>query len=126
MSHARRRVMLPCALAVLPMVFGSHIHSLWVMVLMIGVALAAQQGWSANVYAIASDLFPNNSVASVVGFGSMAGSVAAALFAVATGWILQSTGSYMPIFIYAASAYLIAFGILQWLVPNLEQADVAI
>ena len=125
MSHARRRVMLPCALAVLPMVFGSYIHSLWVMVAMIGIALAAQQGWSANVYAIASDLFPNNSVASVVGFGSMAGSIAAALFAVATGWILQTTGSYRPIFIYSSSAYLLAFGILQWLVPNLEQADLA-
>ena len=105
MSHARRRVMLPCALAVLPMVFGSHIHSLWLMVAMIGIALAAQQGWSANVYAIASDLFPNNSVASVVGFGSMAGSIAAALFAIATGWILQTTGSYMPIFIPPAPTY---------------------
>ena len=123
MSHARRRVMLPCALAVLPMVFGSHIHSLWLVVAMIGIALAAQQGWSANVYAIASDLFPNNSVASVVGFGSMAGSIAAALFAVVTGWILQTTGSYLPIFIYSASAYLVAFGILQWLVPNLERAE---
>lgn len=125
MSRARRRVMLPCALAVLPMVFGSHIHSLWLMVAMIGVALAAQQGWSANVYAIASDLFPTNSVASVVGFGSMAGSISAALLAAATGWILQTTGSYTPIFLYAATAYLMAFGILQWLVPNLERAELA-
>ena len=124
-SRARKSIMLPCAVAVLPMLFGAHIHSLWLIVTMSGVALAAQQGWSANVYAIASDLFPNNSVASVVGFGSMAGSIAASLFAVATGWILQTTGSYTPIFIYSACAYLLAFAVLHWLVPNLERAKLS-
>jgi ACS family hexuronate transporter-like MFS transporter len=123
MPRARRMTMLPCALAVMPMVFASHFHSLWLTVAIAGLALAAVQGWSANVYAIASDLFPNNAVASVVGFGSMAGSVGASIFAVTTGWILQTSGSYLPLFIYSACAYIVAFGIIQWLVPNLERID---
>jgi MFS transporter, ACS family, hexuronate transporter len=71
------------------------------------------------------DLFPSNSVASVVGFGSMVGSVSAALFAVIAGWVLQTTGSYTPLFIYCACSYLIAFGIIQLLVPRLERADMS-
>lgn len=121
--QARRMSMLPCAFAVMPMVFAGSFHSLWLTIAVAGIALAAVQGWSANVYALASDLFPNSAVASVVGFGSMAGSISAALFAVATGWILQSTGSYLPVFLYSACAYILAFGILQWLVPNLERID---
>ena len=123
MATARKMAMLPCALAVLPMLFGAHFNSLWLTVVMVGIALAAQQGWSANVYAMASDLFPNSAVASVVGFGSMAGSIGAALLAVTTGWLLQKTESYTPLFVYAATAYLMAFGILQWLVPRLDQAE---
>jgi ACS family hexuronate transporter-like MFS transporter len=121
MPQARKMAMLPCALAVMPMAFGAHFNSLWLTVVMVGIALAAVQGWSSNVYALASDMFPSSAVGSVVGFGSMAGSIGAAVLAILTGWILQTTGTYTPLFIYAASAYLIAFGILRWLVPNFER-----
>jgi ACS family hexuronate transporter-like MFS transporter len=123
MASARRRAMLPCAIAVMPMVYGAHFSSLWLTVAVVGLALAAVQGWSSNMYGIVPDLFPSNSVASVVGFGSMAGSVSAALFAVIAGWVLQTTGSYTPLFIYCASCYLIAFEILQLLVPRLERIN---
>jgi ACS family hexuronate transporter-like MFS transporter len=123
MAAARRRSMLPCAIAAMPMVYGAHFNSLWLTVAGVGLALAAAQGWSSNMYGVVSDLFPSSSVASVVGFGSMAGSVSAALFAVIAGWVLQTTGSYTPLFIYGASSYLIAFGILQWLAPKLEPID---
>jgi MFS transporter, ACS family, hexuronate transporter len=121
MYKARKMVMFPCALAVLPMVFGAHFNSLAFTVAIVGIALAAQQGWSANVYALASDLFPASAVASVVGFGSMAGSLGATLLAVSVGWVLQFTGSYTPFFIYSATAYLIAFLFLQWLAPRFER-----
>lgn len=123
MASARRRAMLPCAIAVMPMVYGAHFKSLWLTVAIAGLALAAVQGWSSNVYGMVPDLFPSNSVASVVGFMSMAGSVSAALFAVIAGWVLQRTGSYTPLFIYCATSYLVAFGILQLLVPKLERIE---
>lgn len=125
MASARRRAMLPCLLAALPMVYGAHFSSLWVAVGFVGLALAAHQGWSSNAFAMVPDLFPSNSVASVVGFGSMVGSVSAALFAVIAGWVLQKTHSYTPLFIYCACSYAISFGVIQWLVPRLERVDSA-
>lgn len=125
MAGARRRSMLPCAVAAMPMVYGAHFHSLGLTVAAVGLALAAHQGWSSNMYGMVSDLFPSTSVASVVGFGSMAGSVSAALFAVVAGWVLQKTGSYTPLFIYGASSYTVAFVILQWLVPRLDRIESA-
>ncbi len=118
LATARRMAMVPCALAALPMLFGSHLNSLWLTVSLLGLAVAAQQGWSSNVYAIASDWFPRSAVASVVGFGSMVGSLGATLMAVITGWVLQLTGSYTPIFIYCALAYSVAFVVLQGMVPD--------
>jgi len=123
LTKARKMAMLPCAIAVLPMLFGSHFHSLALTVAMMGLALAAQQGWSANVYALAGDLFPAGAVASVVGFGSMAGSLAATLMAVITGWVLQLTGSYTPLFVYAGLAYLGAFAILQIMIPRFSRIE---
>jgi ACS family hexuronate transporter-like MFS transporter len=105
------------------MVYGAHFSSLWVTVAFVGLALAGVQGWSSNMYGIVPDLFPSNSVASVVGFGSMVGSVSAALFAVIAGWVLQRTGSYTPLFLYCAGTYLVAFCILNLLVPRLEKIE---
>jgi ACS family hexuronate transporter-like MFS transporter len=62
-------------------------------------------------------------VASVVGFGTLMGSVGGMIMSWGVGSILQRTGSYVPIFIIAGTAYLIALGFLHWLVPRLERAE---
>jgi ACS family hexuronate transporter-like MFS transporter len=116
--------MLCCALAVLPIVFAARAANLWVAVGLIGLAAAAHQGWSCNVYTLASDMFPKQAVGSVVGFGGMTGAVGGMLIAEVTGYVLQFTGSYLPVFIIAASAYLLALGIVHLLSPRLEPAHV--
>ena len=68
-------------------------------------------------------MFPRQAVGSVVGLGGTAGAVGGMLIAKVTGYILQATGSYVPIFLIAASAYLIALGVIQLLVPRLEPAE---
>ena len=65
--------MLICALSVTPVLLVPQIESLWVAVLLIGLAAAAHQGWSANVFTLVSDSFPRQAVGSVVGIGGMAG-----------------------------------------------------
>ncbi|WP_044174050.1 MFS transporter [Flectobacillus major] len=120
LHKARRTAFLVCAMAVLPMFFGTYYTNLWIAVILVGIALAAQQAWSSNAYTLVSDLFPSNAVASVVGFGSMAGALGGVLFSMIIGWVLNQTGSYAPLFAYAASAYFIAFGVLSWLVPKIE------
>ena len=112
--------MLICALAVVPIIFASMTSSLWVAVILIGIAAAAHQGWSANIFTTASDMFPKQAVGSVVGIGGMAGAIGGMFIAKLVGYILETTGSYVPIFAIAASAYLIALLVIHLLAPRLE------
>jgi ACS family hexuronate transporter-like MFS transporter len=121
-NRARKTAMLIAALAVVPIVFASQATNLWVAVLLVGIAAAAHQGWSANLYTITTDMFPKHAVGTVVGFGGMAGAVGGMLIAKLTGYILQATGSYVPVFFIAGITYLIALGIIHLLVPKLEKA----
>jgi ACS family hexuronate transporter-like MFS transporter len=121
-NAARKTAMLTCALAVVPIVFVTRVSSLWAAVVLIGLAAAAHQGWSANIFTLASDTFPRRAVGSVVGLGGMFGSLGALLLAKVTGYVLQWTGSYLPLFIIAGSAYLTALVIIHILNPRLEPA----
>ncbi len=123
-NASRKTAMLACALAVLPMVFASGAKDLWVAVALISVAAAAHQGWSANLFTLVSDMFPRQAVGSVVGFGGMAGAVGGMLIAKLTGYILQATGSYVPVFLIAAFAYVVALAVIHMLVPRLEPARI--
>jgi MFS transporter, ACS family, aldohexuronate transporter len=124
-NAARKTAMLVAALAVVPMFFAAQASSLWVAVALISLAAAAHQWWSCNVFTLASDMFPRQAVGSIVGFGGMAGAVGGMLIAKLTGALLQWTGSYVPVFIIAASAYLVALLIVHLLVPRLEPARLA-
>jgi ACS family hexuronate transporter-like MFS transporter len=123
-NGARKTAMLVCALSVVPVVFAAKASNLWVAVLLVGLAAAAHQGWSANIFTTASDMFPRKAVGSVVGIGGMAGAIGGMLISKVVGYILQWTGSYVPIFIIAGSAYLIALLIIHLLAPKLEPAEV--
>jgi ACS family hexuronate transporter-like MFS transporter len=122
LNAARKIAMLTCALAVLPIAFAAGARDLWVAVAIISLAAAAHQGWSANLFTLTSDTFPRQAVGSVVGLGGMAGAVGGMLIAKLTGYLLQATGSYVPVFLIAASAYLIAPAVIHLLVPKLEPA----
>lgn len=123
-NAGRKTAMLVCALAVVPIVFASITSNLWVAVLLIGIAAAAHQGWSANIFTTASDMFPKQAVGSVVGIGGMAGAIGGMFIAKLVAYILDSTGSYVPIFAIAASAYLIALLVIHLLAPKLEPAQI--
>ena len=123
-NKSRKTAMLICALAVVPIVFAATTTSLWLAVILIGIAAAAHQGWSANIFTISSDMFPKQAVGSVVGIGGMLGAVGGMIIAPLVGYILQTTGSYVPIFIIAASAYLLALLIIHLLAPRLEPAAI--
>jgi MFS transporter, ACS family, hexuronate transporter len=123
-NASRKTALLVCALAVTPIMFAAHTKDGWLAVLLIAIAAGAHQGWSANIYTLASDMFPKNAVASVVGFGTMAGAIGGMLVAKAVGYILQRTQSYVPVFLMAGLAYLVAFGFVQLLAPRLKPAQV--
>jgi|CZKC01.1.fsa_nt_gi ACS family hexuronate transporter-like MFS transporter len=121
-NRGRKTAMLVCAIIVMPIIFANHMHSMWGAVLLFGLAAAAHQGFSANLYTIPSDTFPNRAVGSVTGIGGMAGSIGGMIMARGVGVVLQRTGSYrIPLFM-AGFAYLIAFLIIHLLAPKLEPA----
>ncbi|NDD64593.1 MAG: MFS transporter, partial [Acidobacteria bacterium] len=123
-NRARKTAMLICAVSVTPIVFAGRASNVWVAVLLVGLAAAAHQGWSANIYTIASDMFPRRTIGSVIGFAGMCGAVGGMLIAKIVGYILEWTGSYVPIFIIAASAYLVALALVHTLSPRLEAARI--
>ena len=123
-NRARKLAMFICAVSVVPIMFVAKASNLWVAVGLVSLAAAAHQGWSANLFTLVSDTFPRRAVGSVVGIGGMAGSIGGMLIALVVGEILQRTGSYVPIFIIAGSAYLVALLIVHLLAPKLEPANV--
>jgi ACS family hexuronate transporter-like MFS transporter len=97
--------------------------SMWTAVTVVSVAAAAHQAWSANVYTLASDMFPREAVGSVVGIGAFAGAMGGVLFQRFTGRLLESNGhDYTPIFAMCGLAYVTAWLIIHVLAPRLEPA----
>jgi MFS transporter, ACS family, hexuronate transporter len=117
--RARKTAMLVCALAVVPIVFAATVSSLWVAVGLISLAAAAHQGWSANLMTFPSDMFPRRTVASVAGIGGFGGAVGGMCIATFTGYLLEWTHSYVPVFALASTAYLFALLLIQVLLPRL-------
>jgi len=121
--RARRAALLTCALCVLPIVLASYVSNLWAAVALLGLATAAHQGFSSNLYTLVSDMFPRRAVGSVAGLGGTFGYLGATLFSSLTGNILLWTGQrYVVLFIIAGSAYLIAFTVIHTLAPGLKPA----
>ncbi len=118
-NRARKTTMLICALCIVPIFFAAKTSSLTTAIALISLATAAHQGWSANMYTFASDLFPKNVVASVTGIGGMFGAVGGILLALLAGRIITSFG-YLPMFIIASCSYLIALAIIHLVLPKLE------
>ncbi len=122
LNVARKSALLICAVAILPVLYAPFSKNLWVVVGLTGLAMAAHQGWSANLFTVASDLFPKAAVASVVGIGGMVGAIGGALFDVFTGHILKWTGSYIPVFAVCGSSYFVALVIVHLMTPRYTPA----
>lgn len=121
-NAGRKFALLLCALLVVPIVFVPHMGSLfptnaWPATLLIALAAAAHQGWSANLFSTPTDIFPSTAVSTIVGIGGAVGSLGGATFT----WIVGTYFSLHPLLIFAlaASAYLVALAIFQLLVPRL-------
>jgi MFS transporter, ACS family, hexuronate transporter len=122
-NKARKTTMLICALCVVPIYFASVTHHIYLAIALIALATSAHQGWSANMYSIASNLFPQHTVASVTGFGGMAGAVGGILLAATAGYVIANFG-YQPMFILASCTYLLALIIIHIILPKLQPVEI--
>jgi ACS family hexuronate transporter-like MFS transporter len=122
-NAARKTAMLTCALCVVPVVAAPLVENKWTAVWLIGLATAAHQGFSANLFTLVSDMFPRYAVGSVVGIGGFAGAMGGYLMNKGAGRLKDMTGNYIGMFAIAGSAYLVALLIIHLLAPRLEPAE---
>jgi ACS family hexuronate transporter-like MFS transporter len=122
LNASRKTALFVCALAVVPVIFASHVSSVWTSVFLMGLCTAAHQGFSSNLYTLVSDMFPKQATASVAGLGGTFGYVGASLFSALTGLIVGrwTHQNYGVVFLVAGLGYLVAFAIIQILAPKLE------
>ena len=125
-TRARKTALLTFACTVLPILLVTRVGN-WTAVVLIGVAGASHQAWSANLFTSVSDMFPKRAVASVVGIGSTAGSLGGILFPIFSGKLLDRfqaagdiTSGYAVLFGICGFAYLVAFGLNHLLAPSFE------
>ena len=120
LNRARKTVM---ALSAFCMPFGIiavFVPSSWCALALIGVSASAHQGWMANLYTIASDIFPKRDVGSVIGLGGTGGSIGGMIFALVTGYTLQWFHTYVPIFIITGIMHPLALGVVHLVIPKIE------
>jgi len=121
-NAARKSTFAVCALCASPVALAPLVDSLWLTVLLVGIAAAAHQGFSATLLALPGDLVPRASVGSVAGLGGLCGAGAGIALSKYTGFVLDKGDSYLPIFAIAAGAYWIALGLIHALSPRLVKA----
>src|SRR5204862_1547244 len=97
----------------------------WIAVLLMGLATAAHQAWSCNIFTLVSDVFPKKATASVTGIGGMVGAVAGLAADYSLGQVLSSSGpaGYFFAFLIAGSCYLVILGAVHLLMPRLSPLD---
>ncbi|WP_082006668.1 MFS transporter [Sphingomonas sp. ERG5] len=122
-NRARKTAMFAAAACALPIAFATQVPGMWWAVLLIGLACAGHQGFSANLYALPGDLFPRRMAGSVIGLGGLAGAGGGMLMAAYAGRILETVGSYQPIFVVAACAYMVALGVIHLILPRYQPVE---
>jgi MFS transporter, ACS family, hexuronate transporter len=103
---------------------------MWLAVTIIGLAMAAHQAWSANIFTTVSDMFPKSATASVTGIGGMFGAIGGILIAKSAGKLFDcykadghiETG-YLIMFLICSVAYIIAWLIMHLLVPKMRKIE---
>ncbi len=125
-TRARKTALFAFACTVLPILAVTRVGD-WTAVVLIGVAGASHQAWSANLFTSVSDMFPRRAVASVVGIGSTTGSLGGIAFPIVAGKLLDRfqaagdiTAGYAWLFGACGFAYLLAFGLHHLLAPSFE------
>ena len=111
------------AVCAVPIFYASRTESLWVAVALISLGTAAHQAFSANLYTIVSDVFPKRAVGSVIGIAGMAGAIGGVVMAEVTGFLLETTGSYLLIFSVFSFMYLIAWTTLKIGIPKIQPIE---
>jgi ACS family hexuronate transporter-like MFS transporter len=127
---ARKAALLVSAFCVIPIIAARYSTDMWVVVALISLSVAANQAWSANIFAIVPDMFPKRAVSSVVGLGGTAGAIGSMLFPLFIGFILdyyKNAGNivagYNIIFLVCGTSFMVAWVIIHFIIPKMEKVS---
>jgi ACS family hexuronate transporter-like MFS transporter len=123
LNAARKTSLLVSALLVTPVWLVLAVHNYWAATAILGLTLAAHQGFSVNVFALATDISPAPRVATVISLGAFCGNMAGAAILQAAGWVLSAGYGYAPLLGLASISYLLGVGWVQLLLPKIVAAD---
>jgi ACS family hexuronate transporter-like MFS transporter len=120
--RARKRVLFIIAVLELSIILAQYVTNVWAAVALISLAVALHQAWATNIFTTASDMFPKQSVSSVVGIGGMAGALGGIFFPILVGYLLDSyksagnlSGGYNVLFTVCGVTYLLTWTIIHFL-----------
>ena len=119
-GRARKAAMALCAFCMPSGIVAVFTSNIWLALGLISVSLAAHQGWSANIFTLASDMFPKRDVGSVTGLSGTGGAAGGMILALVAGYVLQWFHSYVPLFIIAGIMHPLAIGLLHLMIPRVE------
>jgi ACS family hexuronate transporter-like MFS transporter len=119
LNHARKIALLVCALAVVPVFLAPFTETVWLTVVIVGLAGSAHQGWSANLFSFVSDTMPRETISSVIGLGGFLTYFTGGLVSGITGHYVQRTGNYVWVFAYFSGMYVLSLIAIQLFVPRI-------
>jgi len=122
-NRARKTTLFIYAALVTPVPLVLGITDPWAAAALLGLALFAHQGFSTNIFAFTTDVFPARIVASVIGIAAFFGNLAGVVMAEGAGWSLANGYGYAPMFFYAAGAYLTGALLLHLIVPVIRSQE---
>jgi ACS family hexuronate transporter-like MFS transporter len=125
-NRVRKGVMLASALLVAPLPLVLELKSFWPVAVMIGVVMAGHQGFSLSIFSAITDVVPNAKVGRVTAFGAFMGNMGGVAISLVTGRVLDAGLGFVPLFVFAASSYLVALAWFQWLLPTIRRDEGAL
>ena len=120
-NRVRKTVMLVSALVVAPLPLVLELNSFWPVAIMMGVVMAGHQGFSLSIFSTITDVVPEAKVGRVTAFGAFMGNMGGVAISLVTGRVLDAGFGFIPLFIFAASSYLIALAWFQWFIPEVRR-----
>lgn len=121
-NAARKTAMAACAFCMPVGIAAVFAPKAWMAIALISVSTSAHQGWSANVYTLASDLFPRRAVATIIGMAGAGGAIGGMIIAPIAGYTLQWFHTYVPLFIIGGVMHPLALGLVHLIVPEIKPA----
>ncbi|WP_380874229.1 MFS transporter [Sphingomonas sp. DBB INV C78] len=122
-NHVRKGSMLVAALLVTPVPFALGVTEYWTAVALLGLAIGAHQAFSTNLFALIADVTPAAEVGRVTSFGAFCGNLGGMAIVKIAGLLLTAGLGYAPLFVFAATSYLLAVGVIQLMIPRIDRPE---